>query len=625
MRMLVLVILALAFGSCPSNLLIGVVSSTRTDPAVGTRIEYFVTTTGDDSNLGTRESPFRTVKRAQLEVRKQIDGGLRTSISVLIAAGTYELSEALVFGSQDSGTEEHAIRYTAVPGEIVILSGGRRIRNWQVDQDGRWRADLPNVKSGEWFFRQLVVDDRRAVRARWPNEDGDLHLASVNLGADEFGFDRTLGDENLAGHNTELVIYQNWSVTRGRITKSDSNELTTATPMGWIGHGPATTASPGKTVFLEHALRFLDQPGEWYLDRDSGTLYYLPVDQSSDGLSPNGSSQVDASGPGGKVVVAPILRQLVRIAGTAEKPVRNLHFEGIRFEHADFELPEFGYNEIQAAHFGTTVAAATFVHPVAIECRYAANCRFQSCRFAHLNCSGIGFGDGCQGNVVSRCEIDNIGGNGIMIGWRGAGRLKAGHEGKLDADWENVEEAPCNNTVSNCLIHRCGADSFGATAIWVAFSRDTRIVHNQIHELPYTGISVGYRWNTSETTQTRCVVESNHIYGVMQKLADGGGIYTLGFQPGTVFRGNHIHDVGRSRFAHGGAPNNGFFIDEGSKGFVFERNVVHANSGDPVRFNNCEREWHQWNENFFGNEAAQTKEARSVAEQAGIENVQTND
>jgi hypothetical protein len=85
----------------------------------------------------------------------------------------------------------------------------------------------------------------------------------------------------------------------------------------------------------------------------------------------------------------------------------------------------------------------------------------------------------------------------------------------------------------------------------------------------------------------------------MQKLADGGGIYTLGFQPGTVLRGNHIHDVHRTAFAHGGAPNNGFFIDEGSKGFLFEANVVYRTSGGAVRFNQNQREWHTWRDNHF--------------------------
>ena len=232
----------------------------------------------------------------------------------------------------------------------------------------------------------------------------------------------------------------------------------------------------------------------------------------------------------------------------------------------------------------------THVQPVAIECAYAEGIRFERCRLAHLNNSGIGFGPGCRRNAVIGCVIEDIGGNGVMVGWRGAGRLQGGAEGTLDADWADPADAPAGNEVANCVIRRCGADSRGAVGVFVAFSADTRVAHNVIHDLPYTGVSIGYRWNTTPTSQVRCVAEYNHIYDVMKTLADGGGIYTLGFQPGTVLRGNLIHDVHRSAYAHGGAPNNGFFIDEGSKGFLFESNVVHATSGESVRFNQCQRE-----------------------------------
>jgi hypothetical protein len=279
--------------------------------------------------------------------------------------------------------------------------------------------------------------------------------------------------------------------------------------------------------------------------------------------------------------------------------VRNIHFEGIRFEHVDFRLPEFGYSEIQAAHYGPSMQEPTHVQPVAVQVTYAEGIYFKGCRFAHLNGSGIGFGAGARGNRVEGCEVEDIGGTGIMVGWRGEGELKGGAEGLLDADWADAGDVPVGNEVLGCVVRRCGQDSRGAVGIFVAFSADTRVAANEVYDLPYTGVSVGYRWNTTRTSQVRCVVEGNHIHHVMQKLADGGGIYTLGYQPGTVFRGNRIHDVPRSRYAHGGAPNNGFFIDEGSKGFLFESNVVTATSGDSVRFNQCQREWHDWRGNQF--------------------------
>jgi hypothetical protein len=566
--------------------------------------ELHISLAGDDGAGGTKNAPFRTIERAREEVRTKIAAGLREPVTVLLRSGVYELSQPLVFGPEDSGSEAFAVTYMARPGDTVVLSGGRRITNWKKDGPGRWSADLRAVKAGKWFFRQLTVNDRRAVRARWPDEDGALRIASVGDGVRRFTFNLALPKESLAGQAAEMVVYENWAITRGLVTLSDGKQLTTATPMGWIGHGDATTASPGKPAFIEHARAFLDKPGEWFLDRAAGVLHYLPM---------------EGEDPAKAVAVAPVLERLIAITGTKEKPVRNLRFEGIHFENSDFPLPAAGYNEIQAAHYGTTMKERTYVHPMAVACVYAEGCRFERCRFAHLNNSGIGFGPGCRKDAVVGCEIEDIGGNGVMVGWRGAGKLKSGAEGSLDADWDAPADAPVGNEVVNCHLQRCGADSRGSVGVFAAFSADTRIAHNLIHDMPYTGISVGYRWDTTPTSQARCLVEYNHIYDVMKKLADGGGIYTLGFQPGTVLRGNHIHDVHRSAFAHGGAPNNGFFIDEGSKGFLFEANVVHGTSGDAVRFNQNRREWHEWKDNFLGDNAAKSQDAKKIIDKAGPE------
>jgi hypothetical protein len=555
-------------------------------PAAGAAVppdDFHVAPTGDDVNPGTSAKPFATPAKAVAAVRARIAGGLRKDIRVVFRAGTYELDAPLVFTPKDSGTARHAITYAAWPGETVVLSGGRRIAGWKKGAGGRWAVSLPGVRAGTWFFRQLVVDDRRVPRARWPEEDGQLHIASVGDGVRAFTFDKPLPEGDLGGQDAELVVYENWSVSRALVVSSDARSLKTTTPVGWIGHG-WTTASRGKAVFIEHARAHLDRPGEWFLDRKAGMLTYLP----RDGETPEKTS-----------VVAPVLQQVIRIEGVKGSPVRNLVFDGLRFEHTHFPLPPFGYSEIQAAHYGTETKQPTHVQPVGVECVYAEGVRFERCRFAHLGASGIGFGPGCRKNCIVGCRIEDIGGNGVMIGWRGKGRLQAGREGRLDADWNDPEDAPAGNEVVHCRIRRCGADSTGSVGIFAAFSADTRIAHNHVHEMPYTGVSIGYRWNTSPTTQARCLVERNHIHDVMRKLADGGGIYSLGFQPGTVLRWNHIHDVHRSRYAHGGAPNNGFFVDEGSKGYLFEGNVVYGTSGGAVRFNQNKREWHTWKDNHF--------------------------
>ncbi|MDQ8194158.1 right-handed parallel beta-helix repeat-containing protein [Coraliomargarita sp. SDUM461004] len=563
-------------------------------------LEFHVAQLGDDESIGTIDQPFKTVSRAKAQVRKEIAKGLRQNIIISLHQGVYELSEPLIFSPEDSGTEVFSITYTAHKQDTVILSGGRQVTNWKADKTGRWSADLPRVKAGKWFFRQLVVNDQRATRARWPNTDGDLSIETVSEDVKTFSFNQSLPSASLSEQNAELVVFQHWSISRGRVIASDNQHVTTATPMGWIGHGPHTTTVPERYSYIEHTLAGLDKPGEWFLDSTSGTLHYIPR---------QGETRSNT------IAVAPHLERLIVIEGTKDSPVRNIHFQGIQFEDTDFPLPDIGYNEIQAAHYGTTIDERIYVHPVAIECSWAEGIQFERCRFAHFNSSAIGLGPGAHNNSILGCQIEDIGGNGIMIGWRGKGELEGVLGGRLESDWADPSDAPTGNEVSNCHIRQCGQDSRGSCGIFVAFTANTRIAHNHIHDMPYTGVTIGFRWSPKSSTQTNCLVENNHIHNVMKQLADGGAIYTLGVQPQTTFRGNHIHDVERRPEAIGW-PNNGFFMDQSSSGFLFEQNVVYQTAGSALRFNESKHEWHTWKDNFFENQASEA--AQAIIDEAGI-------
>jgi hypothetical protein len=563
-----------------------VLAASGAEPLQG---DFFVAPDGNDAGPGTKAQPFATLNKAREAVRALSAPGLKKNVVVCLRGGRYELAAPVVFTPEDSGAEACSITYAAGPDETVCLSGGREIKNWKKGAGDLWTAELPDVKAGKWWFRQLFVDGERAVRARQPNTGQLLSVRSVSKDVKTIAFNAALPKESLAGQDAELVVYQNWSITRSAIVSSDEKQIVLATPSGWIGHGPMTTTSPGKPAYLEHARAFVDQPGEWYLDRREGLLTY----QAAPGAD-----------LGKAKIFAPFAEQLIVLAGTKEKPVRNLRFTGLQFEHAEFPLPACGYPEIQAGHYGPATDKPTFPQPVAIECVYATDCRFELCRVTHLGGSGIGFGPGCQRNAVTGCVFEDVGGNGVMIGWRGKGKLQ---NFALDADWVDPTDAPAANAVTNSLFQRCGAIGHGCVGVFAAFSADTKIAHNLVREMPYTGISIGFRWNKTPTTQKNCLVELNHIHDVMKMLADGGGIYSLGWQPGTTLRGNLIHDVHRSRYAHGGAPNNGFFVDEGSKGFLFEGNVVYGTSGEPVRFNQCQRGDHTWKDNVLGARAPKQK------------------
>jgi len=551
------------------------------------KADFYVATSGEDTDAGTEAKPFATLARARDAVREKIAKGLDAPVTVLVRGGTYELAEPLAFGPEDSGTDKCPVTYAACPGEKVVLSGGRPIRGWKKRDGNRWVADLPDVKAGTWRFRELFAAGKRLPRARFPNK-GLLHLKEVSQGVKVLGLDQAIPGGDLAGKDAEIVVVENWSLSRAAIASSTDRSVTTPTAVGWIGHGPMTTASPGKPAWLEHAPAFLDEPGEWYLDRAAGELRYMAAADED---------------PAKAAWIAPRLERLLVVMGRPGAPVRYLRFQGIEFLYTTWRFPDGGYSGIQAGHYGPDLKRPVYLLPAALEFGFAENCRLERCRVAHTGAGGIALGAGCRTSAIVGCEITDVGGDGIVVGARG-NRLGDLSMPALDGDWPNPQDAPCAIEVSNCYLHNCGAANAGCVGLFVAFTANTVVRHNVVTDMPYTGISVGFRWNTTPTSQKECLVEFNHISDVMKMLADGGGIYTLGLQPGTVLRGNWIHDIHRSSFAHGGAPNNGIFFDEGSKGFLVERNLIYDAHGGPIRFNQCQEGWHTWRNNTLGKEPA---------------------
>ena len=85
-------------------------------------------------------------------------------IQVLFRGGTYFLTNEVVFLPEDSGTAAAPITYTAFPGEKPIFSGGKTITGWKPGEGGLWTTEIPQVKQGNWYFRQLCVDGNRRPR-----------------------------------------------------------------------------------------------------------------------------------------------------------------------------------------------------------------------------------------------------------------------------------------------------------------------------------------------------------------------------------------------------------------------------------------------------------------------------
>lgn len=395
-----------------------------------------------------------------------------------------------------------------------------------------------------------------------------------------------------------------WATMRIPVAGGEGARLRLREPAGLLSYywgGMRLMSAVDGLGHIQNALSLLEYPGEWYLDRDAGTVYYLP---------PEGED------PNAREMVAPLLEQLLCLRGTPAVPVRHVAFEGIAFEHAEWPLPAFGFRPCLGCYYGTehTPLVADvparpgslrprdefpeYSLPAAVDLMYAENCRIEACRVSKVGATGIGLAEGCRNNRVIGCEVFDAGGHGIHIG------MPHGPVCAEDFAWERTGDEPRNNAVLACHVHHAGQMDWGAYGIFNSYADRTRIAHNLVEQQPYCGIAACFSWFCFPTGRDlEVTVEHNHIHHVMLKLFDGGAVYTKDSVATTsLIRGNRIHDVGLGHWEC-----NGLFMDDGSRGFRIEDNIIH-NVGTPIRFNQCSKEHFSWGTNYLGarGEAVQT-------------------
>ena len=606
---------------------------TASDADVAAPRTFYVAPDGSDDNPGTKAKPFASIQHARDEVRK-INQNMSGDVEVILHDGTYQLGETLVFDHRDGGTGGHNVVYKAASGAAPVISGGKTISGWQADAEGRWKAAC-----GE-HFRQLYVDGRRAVRARSPEvkvkkvTKNWFDLAIAVPGMELFGengyrtTDAAMADWRNPG-DIELCYYVGWCHTRCKvqsIVRDGSHAIVRMVQPHFMLARRKEGLQAELPHYVENALELLDEPGEWYLDRSNKVLYYMPR-------------------PGEKMdevkVVAPLLEKLVELRGLLDNPVEHMQFQGITFAHATWLRPSrIGLVDVQANFVQHTLnridrsGMINNVHnevlksPANIVCRTGKHIRFQRCTFAHLGGAGLDLEYGSSDNVVEGCHFHDISGTAVQVG----GIERSDHH---PGDERTTVR---NNQILNNLIENCAVEYMDGLGVFVGYTDATLIAHNEIRNMPYSGISVGWGWGEEDagggkaeyyqpykfdtpTTSKNNRIENNHIHHVMQRLMDGGGIYTLGNMAGTIIQGNHIHD---SRHGAGG-----IYLDEGSGFIEITANLVYR-VPQPMKYNNLHkhpkvrRETCDEHGNWFGDEYAKDadklpEDAKKVIDEAGLQ------
>jgi parallel beta-helix repeat protein len=500
---------------------------------------------GSDANPGTRSEPFLTVERARKAVRN-INKDMSGDVVVYLREGMYELEEPLVFQAQDSGQNNYSVMYMGYPGETPVITGGKRITGWIPAGNGVVKADSSGLR-----FRQLYVDGQPQTRARTPNE-GDFNRLHYWNEASRTIVVSSSEIQNLSDvHDVEMVIHKEWTQNNLRLASLDLSDF----EAHLIPLEPDRTKAfsshdylrkKGQGYYLENAFEFLDAEGEWYLRAANHELFYkLRAGEDVSTI----------------VAVAPTLVQLVRLEGTPEAPVKHIHFRGIVFEHSTWLEPsEEGFATVQADSIANGSEGNHRI-PGAIHVQNAENIWFEGNTFRNLGATAVVLWSGVRDSAFVGNAFENISASAISVGM------------DLEKHPTDPSQVCRDNVIKNNLITKVGRDYHSSVGIFAGYTEGLVIENNELANMPYTGISVGWGWTSETTPLKNNLIRRNRIHHVMRLLADGAGIYTLSKQPGMRIVENYISQIARSPWA-GDFPISGIYLDEKSSLMTLTNNLL---------------------------------------------------
>lgn len=589
--------------------------------------EIWISPKGSDFNDGTRQSPKATLTsalRQAREWRRTEDNRIQGGITIYMEGGTYAFHEPVFIRPEDSGTKESPTIIRSVGDEKVILSGGISINGWKK-QGKVWVADVPAFNGRPLDFRQLWVNGKKAVRARDVEDFEKMNrICSVDekneiLYVPAVSIRRLIDNKgNLKAKYAEMVLHQMWCVANLRIrsveVQGDSAAIRFHQPESRIQfehpwpRPMVTTDGHNSAFYLTNARELQDVPGEWYHDIDARKVYYYPRE---------GEKMQEAE------VIVPAVETLVRVEGTLDRPVCHIRFEKITFSYTTWMRPsEKGHVPLQAGMYLTDgyridpkMQRNYLNHPLdnqgwlgrpaaAVRVVAARQIDFERCRFEHLGSTGLDYEEAVQGGVVRGCLFRDIAGNGLLVG----SFSPAAHETHLPYDPADRREVCTQQHINNCYFTEIGNEDWGCLAIAAGYVGDVNIEHNEISEVPYSGISLGWGWTQTVNCMRNNRVHANLIHHYAKHMYDVAGIYTLGSQPKSYVTENCVHSIYKPGYVHD--PNHWFYLytDEGSS-FI------------TVRDNWTEGEKYLQNANGPGNvwENNGPKVDNDVRERAGVE------
>jgi len=499
---------------------------------------------GNDQNSGKSvEAPLATLQKAldNWAVMKKSNQTVSEAI-ISLAGGTYHLSEPVKITPENGGSEKSSLILRSADDQKAVFNGARKITGWKKAKNKLWMAQVPEAKEGKWLFNQLFVNGKQKTLARFPNE-GFFTVARFPDGGGDIDyqtnakrFEFKKGDIDPLWKNLKdvrVIVYHFWSDSHLVIDTVDSKTNIVGFKHESEKRFTDDFSNEGARYIVENVLEALDSPGEWYLDRHKGLLYYMPMP---------GENMETAE------ITAPVTKEFIRFEGASNRvPVENVTVENIAFEYSNFNLPENDANDYQGS----------MTIPASVTAIAARNITLKNCSFTNLGSFAF--------DIQKACSNISVVGNKLEHLAAGAFKINGGTEN------DPLMDRTRNIIVSDNEILHYGEKYPSAVGILLMNAEGCYIGHNHIFDGWYTGISVGWVWGYQRSVSRDNIIEFNHIHQIGQGLlSDMGGIYTLGVSPGTVIRNNLIHDVESNKYGGWGIYN-----DEGSTGILIENNIVY--------------------------------------------------
>lgn len=538
--------------------------------------DIYVSPNGKDSNDGTKSMPKATLHNALREARNMRRLGKvkkNEPLYIWMSGGTYSLYEPVFIRPEDSGTEDSPTIIQAIDGENPILSGGINITNWKKESK-YWTANVPSFNGNPLLFRQLWINGKKATRARNVSDFEKMNRIRSNDKVNEILWVPASTVKNvMKSENVELVIHQMWAIANLRVKsitiQGDSAGIKFHNPEARIQFEhpwpqPMIKEGFNSAFYLTNAIELLDEPGEWYHHRTSNKIYYIPR---------IGEDMTKAE------VIVPAIETLINICGTLDNPVQHIYIKELLFKHTTWTRPsEKGHVPLQAGmylidayklrppgvpgNFNKGIENQGWIGrpPAALQMKNTNYIKVENCRFEQLGSCGVDILPGSKYSAIEGCLFRDIAGNGMQIGEFAEEAL----ETHLPYDPKDERLLCSHQRIANNLITDVTNEDWGCLGIAAGFVRDITIEHNEINEVSYSGINLGWGWTKTVNSMRNNIIHGNYIHHYGKHMYDVAGIYTLSVQSKSTISENVVDNIYTPSYVHD--PDHWFYLytDEGS-------------------------------------------------------------